>query len=54
MKKALHKFLCKIGIHKVEEEDWTDSFGWNEEYLCQTNWCNRCGEMIIRDEQHLV
>jgi hypothetical protein len=53
MKKILEKILCRwFGIHKVNEDEWTDSFGWGEKYLGQTNWCSRCGEMIKRDEQN--
>jgi hypothetical protein len=53
MKKILEKILCRwFGIHKVDEDEWKDSFGWGEEYLGQTNWCSRCGEMIKRDEQN--
>ena len=42
------KILCWLGFHKVNEEDWSESFGWSEEYLGDRNWCEVCGKMIIR------
>jgi hypothetical protein len=41
MKKILEKILCRwFRIHKVNEDEWSDSFGWSEEYLGQTNHNN--------------
>jgi hypothetical protein len=55
MKNIIGKFLCWIGIHKLDENDWTDI--WEEDgysgKVCtgQKNWCKRCGEYITRKEQ---
>ena len=49
------KFLCWIGIHKLDEKDWTDI--WEEDgysgevYTGQKNWCKRCGKYMTRKEQ---
>jgi hypothetical protein len=49
MKKLIEKILCRwFKLHKPDEEQWRDDYGWGEIYLGQTNWCSRCGEMIKR------
>ena len=46
MKNIIGNFLCWLGIHKLDEDEWHDSYGWGEEYLYSTNYCKRCNEMI--------
>ena len=48
MKNIIGKFLCWIGIHKLDEDEWRDSYGWREEYLHSTNYCVICNKMIQR------
>ncbi len=48
MKNIIGKFLCCIGIHKLDEEEWHNNYGWGEEYLHSTNCCVRCNKMVQR------
>lgn len=48
MKIIIGKFLCWLGIHKLDEDEWHDAYGWNEEYLHSNNFCKRCNKMIQR------
>jgi hypothetical protein len=54
MKNIIGKFLCWIGIHELDKNDWTDI--WEEDgysgkvYMGQKNWCKRCGKYKTRKE----
>ena len=48
MKIIIGKFLCWLGTHELDEDEWHDAYGWNEEYLHSNNFCKRCNKMIQR------
>ena len=48
MKNIIGKILCWVGIHKLDEDEWQDSYSWGEEYLHSTNCCVRCNKMVQR------
>ena len=47
-----NKFLCWLGIHKINDNDWEDI--WEEDgysgEICvgEKNFCVRCGKIITR------
>lgn len=45
----LRKVLCWLGIHKLDEDEWYDSYGWGEEYLHSINYCECCGKEIQKN-----
>ena len=55
MKNIIGNFLCCLGIHKLDENDWTHI--WEEDGYSgkvstgQKNRCKRCGKYITRKEQ---
>lgn len=48
MKTIINRFLCWIGHHELDDEEWQDSYGWSEQYLHSTNFCKHCNKMIQR------
>ena len=52
MRKIFGKFLCFIGFHVVNEDDWAEV--WEDDdinhefYDGQSNFCNRCNKQIFR------
>ena len=54
MKNTIVKFLCWLGIHKLDENKWIDNWeedGYGEIFTGQNNWCERCGKYITRKEK---
>ena len=55
MKNIIGKILCWVGVHKLDENDWTDI--WEEDgysgEVCigQKNWCKRCGKYSTKYEK---
>jgi len=47
MKNNIIKFLCCIGIHKLEKDEWTETvieYDNGESYWTNVNYCKRCGQ----------
>lgn len=38
------RFLCYIGLHKFDEEEWMETEDWDGR-LYERNYCVRCGEV---------
>lgn len=46
----LHKFLCFLGFHVIDDTDWAPSYNEDNEYLYSTTYCRCCGKTITKEE----